>query len=326
VRILVTGGAGYIGSITTRALLDAGHSCVVLDTLERGYRAAVDARAEFVEGSIGDRIALAAALPGCGAVMHLAGLIEVAESVVEPEKYFRVNAIEPLVMLDEMVRHGVGTLVFSSTAAVYGEPESIPLFENARTMPVNPYGGSKLAFEEALDGCRTEHGVRSIRFRYFNVAGALPDASMGEAHDPETHIIPRVLGAMRAGQERFEVFGGDYSTPDGTCVRDYIHVLDLAEAHRLGLEALAAGHAGGVYNLGNGHGYSNLEVVRTCAEVSGRQVDIQIGPRRAGDPAVLVASAEKARVELGWAPRRGGLKEIVGDAWQWHLEHPLGYG
>ena len=324
-RFLVTGGAGYIGSITTRLLLDAGHDCVVLDTLERGYREAVDPRARLVEGSVGDRVALAEALPGCDAVMHLAGYIEVAESVEKPERYFRNNAIEPLVMLDEMVQHGVYSLVFSSTAAVYGEPESVPILEDARTLPVNPYGASKLAFEESLEGCRTHHNVRSVRFRYFNVGGAWPDASMGEAHNPETHIIPRVLGALRSGQERFEVYGGDYPTPDGTCVRDYIHVLDLAEAHRMGLEALAGGHDGGVYNLGNGRGYSNLEVVRTCAEVSGREVAIEIGPRRVGDPAVLIASAEKARAELGWAPKRGRIAEIIGDAWNWHLEHPNGY-
>jgi UDP-glucose 4-epimerase len=324
-RVLVTGGAGYIGSITTRVLLDAGHECVVLDTLERGHLEAVDPRAQFVEGSVGDREALREALPGCDAVMHLAGYIEVAESVAEPQKYFRANAIEPLIMLDEMVKHGVTALAFSSTAAVYGEPESVPIREDARTMPVNPYGASKLAFEQALEGCHSNHGIRSVRFRYFNVAGAWPDGSMGEAHSPETHIIPRVLGALRTGQADFEVYGGDYPTPDGTCVRDYIHVRDLAEAHKLGLEALVDGHAGGVFNLGNGHGYSNLQVVSTCAEVAGREVAIKIGPRRAGDPAFLVASAKKAQADLGWSPRHGGLAEMIGDAWKWHLAHPDGY-
>lgn len=324
-RILVTGGAGYIGSITTRVLLDAGYECVVLDTLERGHREAVDTRAEFVQGSVGDCVVLDAALPGCDAVMHLAGFIEVAESVADPERYFRANAIDPLVMLEAMKRHSVDAIVFSSTAAVYGEPESVPIREDAPTRPVNPYGASKLAFEEVLEGCRVEQTIRSIRFRYFNVAGAWPDGSMGEAHEPETHIVPRVLGAMRDGQARFEVFGDDYPTLDGTCVRDYIHVLDLANAHRLGLERLAASGSGGVYNLGNGQGYSNLEVVRTCAEVSGRDVEIAIGPRRLGDPAVLVASAEKAAAELGWTPARGKLGDIIGDAWRWHLEHPRGY-
>ena len=324
-RFLVTGGAGYIGSITTRVLLDAGHECVVLDTLECGQREAVDPRAELVIGSVGDAEALDTALPGCDAVMHLAGYIEVAESVANPDKYFRANAIEPLVMLAAMTRHGVDALVFSSTAAVYGEPQSIPIREDAPTLPVNPYGLSKLAFEETLEACRADAGVRSIRYRYFNVAGAWADGSMGEAHDPETHIIPRVLTALRDGQRRFEVFGGDYPTPDGTCVRDYIHVLDLANAHRIGLEALVGGHTGGVFNLGNGQGYSNLEVVRACAAASGREVEIEIGPRRAGDPATLVASAEKAMRELGWTPQRGDLDDIIGDAWVWHLEHPGGY-
>lgn len=324
-RVLVTGGAGYIGSITTRVLLDAGHECVVLDTLERGYEQAVDPRAMLVVGSVGDRGLLDRCLPGCDAVMHLAGYIEVAESVLFPAKYEAANAIEPLAMLDAMVEHGVGAIVFSSTAAVYGEPETVPIVEDAPTRPVNPYGTSKLAFERSLDRYRAEHGTRSVRFRYFNVAGAMPDGSMGEAHEPESHIIPRVLASMRDGQGSFTVFGGDYPTADGTCVRDYIHVLDLAQAHRIGLEHLHAGGQGGVFNLGNGHGYSNLEVVRACADVSGRDVRIEIGPRREGDPAVLVASSARAGAVLGWTPERGDLAEIVGDAWRWHLEHPDGY-
>jgi UDP-glucose 4-epimerase len=324
-RILVTGGAGYIGSITTRVLLDAGHECLVLDTLERGHRAAVDPRAEFAQGSVGDEAVLDRVLPGCDAVMHLAGYIEVAESVTDPEKYFRANTIEPTKMLAQMNAHGVGAIVFSSTAAVYGEPESVPITESARTLPVNPYGASKLAFEELLEGCRGDFGLKSVRFRYFNVAGAWPDGSMGEAHDPESHLIPRILKAMADGQSRFEVYGNDYPTPDGTCVRDYIHVLDLARAHQLALESLGSGGAGGVFNLGNGLGYSNLEIVRACAEVTGRDVDVDCGPRRAGDPAVLVASAEKAGRELGWRATRGDLTEIVGDAWRWHQAHPLGY-
>ena len=324
-RILVTGGAGYIGSITTRVLLDAGHECVVLDTLERGHAGAVDPRASLVVGSVGDPNVLDAVLRGCDAVMHLAGYIEVAESVADPEKYLLNNATAPLMMLDAMAANDVDAIVFSSTAAVYGEPESVPILEDAPTRPLNPYGESKLRFEHSLEELRDERGLRSVRFRYFNVAGAWSDGSMGEAHEPETHIVPRVLAALRDGQERFEVYGGDYPTPDGTCVRDYIHVLDLANAHRLGLERLGEEGRGGVYNLGNGQGYSNLEVVRTCAEVSGREVQIAIGPRRPGDPAVLVASAEKAGRELGWAPRRGRLADIIGDAWRWHLEHPNGY-
>ncbi len=324
-RILVTGGAGYIGSVTTRWLLDAGHECVVLDTLERGHAAAVDARAELVRGSVGDREALREALPGCDAVMHLAGFIEVAESVANPDAYFRANTYEPFVMLEEMTKHGVARIVFSSTAAVYGEPAAWPITEAAPTHPVNPYGASKLAFERAIEEAKERGELVAVRFRYFNVAGAWPDGSMGEAHDPETHIIPRVLMSLLRGQQRFEVFGGDYPTPDGTCVRDYIHVLDLAEAHRLALEHLFSGGAGGVFNLGNGAGYSNLEVVRACVDVSGRDVEVVVGDRRPGDPAVLVASSKLAESALGWRPQRGSLAEMIGDAWHWHLEHPNGY-
>ena len=324
-RILVTGGAGYIGSITVRDLLDNGHDVVVLDNLERGHIAAIDRRAEFAEGSVGDLVALDSVLPGCDAVMHLAGLIEVAESQEDPGRYFKANVMAPLVMLEAMVRHGVDALVFSSTAAVYGEPSTLPIAEDAPTQPVNTYGESKLMFEHILDRFGAAYGLRSIRLRYFNVAGAWPEGTLGEAHSPETHIIPRVLHAMAEGQRRFEVFGGDYATPDGTCVRDYIHACDLAFAHRLALERLGAGGESGVFNLGNGDGYSNLEVVRTCAEVTGRAVDVVIGPRRSGDPAMLVASSDWARDELGWEPQRPTLATIVQDAWRWHVAHPQGY-
>jgi UDP-glucose 4-epimerase len=325
-RLLVTGGAGYIGSATVRTLLDAGHDVVVLDTLEKGWRAAVDARAELVVGSVGDRALLDCVLPGCDAVMHLAGYIEVAESQADPERYFANNLAAPTVMLDAMVAHGVDAIVFSSTAAVYGQPESVPITENAAATPINAYGASKLAFEFLLDRYGREHGHRSIRLRYFNAAGAWPDGSIGEAHRPESHLIPRILTSMAGGRTSFEVYGGDYDTPDGTCVRDYVHVCDLASAHRLALERLGTGGAGGVFNLGNGRGYSNLEVVAACAEVTGREVEIEIGPRREGDPARLVASSTRAAAELGWAPQRGELAAIVGDAWRWHTAHPDGYG
>jgi UDP-glucose 4-epimerase len=324
-RILVTGGAGYIGSITTRMLLDAGHECVVLDTLEKGHRQAVDPRADLEVGDVGDAALLDRVLPGCDAVMHLAGYIEVAESQADPGRYFTDNVSHALVMLDAMVRHGVRDIVFSSTAAVYGEPDIVPIVEDAPTVPVNAYGASKLMFEQALDWYERAHGLRSIRLRYFNVAGAWPDGSLGEAHDPESHLIPRILQAMARDDSRFEVYGGDYDTIDGTCIRDYIHVMDLGEAHRAALERLHSGEEGGVLNLGNGRGFSNLEVVRACADVTGRQVDIAIGPRRAGDPPQLVASHARARRELGWAPSHPSLEEIVGDAWRWHTEHPGGY-
>lgn len=323
-RILVTGGAGYIGSVTVRTLLDRGHECVVLDTLERGWRAAVDPRAQLVVGSVGDRSLLDALLPGCDAVMHLAGYIEVSESQRDPELYYLVNAEQPMALLESMVAAGVTALVFSSTAAVYGEPDRVPLVEDDALRPVNAYGESKLRFERHIERFE-ERGLKAIRFRYFNVAGAWPDGSIGEAHLHETHIIPRVLRALAAGDGRFEVFGGDYPTKDGTCVRDYIHVCDLAKAHAIALERLFAGGGGGVFNLGNGEGYSNLEVIRTCADVTQREVEIEMGPRRSGDPSTLVASAERAREVLGWNPERPSLADMIGDAWRWHLARPNGY-
>jgi UDP-glucose 4-epimerase len=324
-HILVTGGAGYIGSVTTRLLLDAGHEVTVLDSLVKGHREAVDPRAELVVTDVGDRATLDRVLPGCDAVMHLAGLIEVAESQADPDRYFDFNVARPLEMLRAMTDHAVGVLVFSSTAAVYGEPERVPIEEDAPTVPVNVYGASKLMFERMIEMSCASHGLRSVRFRYFNVAGAWPGGTLGEAHDPESHLVPRVLRAMVDGQATFEVFGGDYPTPDGTCVRDYIHVWDLARAHLMALERLGAGGEGAVWNLGNGRGFSNLEVVRTCAEVTGRDVEIVIGKRRAGDPAVLVASNGLVAAELGWEPACGELRTMVEDAWRWHNAHPQGY-
>jgi UDP-glucose 4-epimerase len=317
-RILVTGGAGYIGSITTRRLLDARHDVIVLDSLVRGHREAVDARALLIEGEVGDPVALDRALPGCDAVVHIAGRIEVAESQSDPGAYFDANVSQPARLLDGMLKHGVKAIVFSSTAAVYGEPTAVPITEDAPTHPVNVYGATKLMFERLLDWYERAHELRSVRLRYFNVAGAMPDASLGEAHHPETHIIPRLLISLASGTRGFEVFGGDYPTPDGTCIRDYIHVCDLAEAHLLSVERITRGGVGGVFNLGTGSGFSNLEVVKVCAEVADAEVDITIGPRRPGDPAVLLASAEKARAELGWTPEWGDLRQMVSDAWRWH--------
>ncbi|HEY5529320.1 MAG TPA: UDP-glucose 4-epimerase GalE [Thermoleophilia bacterium] len=324
-KILVTGGAGYIGSITTRVLVEAGHHVVVLDSLEKGFAPAVDPGAELVVATVDDDEVLDLVLPGVDVVMHLAGYIEVAESQTDPGRYLDNNVSAPLVLLEAMVRHGVPGLVFSSTAAVYGEPKTVPIKESAQTLPLNAYGLSKLMFEQWLDWFERVHGVRSVRFRYFNVAGAWADGSMGEAHRPETHLIPRVLEAMAQGQKEFEVFGGDYPTADGTCVRDYIHVLDLARAHLNGLEWLHAGRKTEIFNLGNGRGFSNLEVVKTCAAVTGVEVEVKIGARRAGDPAALVASSERAAKVLGWAPEETDLAGIVGDAWKWHRSHPEGY-
>lgn len=329
-RVLVTGGAGYIGSITTRTLLDAGHEVIVLDSLERGHGEAVDPRAELVVAEVGHRGPLDAVLPRVDAVMHLAGLIEVAESQREPLRYLDANLVQPTRMLEAMVEHGVRAIVFSSTAAVYGEPQAVPIPESAPTRPINAYGASKLAFEQMLEWAGVTHGVRSIRFRYFNVAGAWPDGSLGEAHDPETHIMPIALDAVYAGRA-FEVFGDDYPTPDGTCVRDYIHVCDLAQAHVLALEDLIfsaeddSRPPSRVYNLGNGEGYSNLEVVSACAAAVGREPEVRFGPRRAGDPARLVASSTAAREDLGWVPERADLATMALDAWRWRVTHPAGY-
>jgi UDP-glucose 4-epimerase len=324
-HILVTGGAGYIGSITTRLLLDAGHSVTVLDTLEHGSREAVDPRARLLVGSVGERGLLDEVLPGIDAVMHLAALIEVGESEADPGRYFEANVAEPLEMLRAMTRHAVRAFVFSSTAAVYGDPATVPITEDAVTAPINAYGASKLMFEQMLETYARERSLRPYRLRYFNAAGAWPNGDLGESHRPETHLIPRILSAMASGQETLEVFGGDYPTADGTCVRDYVHVLDLARAHQLALERLGEGGPGGVLNLGSGRGYSNLEVVHACAEVTGHEVDIVIGPRRAGDPAVLVASNARARSELGWSPERGDLRVMIEDAWRWQRAHPDGH-
>lgn len=323
-RVLVTGGAGYIGSHTLRLLLDRGHDCVVLDSLERGWAEAVDPRARLVVGSVGDAEAVDDALEGCEAVIHLAGYIDVAESIGAPDRYRDNNFLAPLALLQGMAARGVSSLVFSSTAAVYGEPVHLPILESDPTEPVNPYGESKLAFEHSVADAQAD-GIRSVVFRYFNVAGAWPGGEIGEAHEPETHIIPGILRALRQGGARFEVFGTDFPTPDGTCIRDYIHVLDIAEAHVAALGHLAAGKDGGVFNLGNGAGFSNLEVVRACGEVTGQAIEVVDGPRRMGDPAVLVASAAKAKDELGWVARRPVLEGMIQDAWAWHLAHPDGY-
>nr|WP_323745477.1 UDP-glucose 4-epimerase GalE [Parvivirga hydrogeniphila] len=315
--MLVTGGAGYVGSISVRRLLDAGHEVVVLDSLERGHRWAVDDRAELVVGDVGDAEAVRAAVCCVDAVLHCAGYIDVAESVREPERYFENNAERPKTLLHAMRDARVDALVFSSTAAVYGEPDVVPIPEDAPLRPVNPYGESKRLFERSLAEAEDTWGLRSMSLRYFNVAGAMPDATLGEAHDPETHIVPRIFAAIRDGAGSFTVFGNDYPTPDGTCIRDYIHVCDLADAHVRALEYLASGGRSAICNLGTGRGWSNLEVVRACAEVAGTKIAVSFGPRRPGDPAVLVAKPGRAAELLGWSAHRSDLKTIVGDSWRW---------
>ena len=324
-NVLLTGGAGYIGSHVVRVLASAGHSCLVYDDLSAGHRQAVG-DVPMVVGDVGDAEALARAMRehSTEAVIHLAAFIEAGESVVEPGKYFRNNTLGGLSLLEAMRSAGVARMVFSSTAAVYGQPEHVPIRETDRAEPINPYGASKLAVELMLGGFAAAHGMGFVSLRYFNVAGAHADGDIGEAHDPETHLIPLALQVPLGKRESVSVFGEDYDTPDGTCVRDYIHVMDLASAHVLALGAAEAGEVK-VFNLGNGEGFSVREVLDACREITGHPLPIVSSPRRRGDPPRLVASCEKAEAELGWKREYPDLKTIVAHAWKWHQSHPNGY-
>jgi len=314
-RVLVTGGAGYIGSGVVEELLASGHGAVVYDNLYKGHRDAVHPAAEFVHADLLDAKALHAAVSGADAVVHLAAHSLVGESVQEPANYYRNNVIAGLALADAMREHGVRWLVFSSTAAVYGEPAKQPIEETDPTAPTNPYGETKLAFEKALRWYSAAYGLRSISLRYFNAAGAT--ARCRERHEPETHLVPVVLQAAAGRIPEVTIFGADYPTPDGTCIRDYIHVSDIARAHVLALQALADGHAGGSYNLGcGGSGYSVMQVIEVARSVSGRDIPVRIGSRRPGDPAVLVASSQRIMRDLGWRPRLQDLREIVRSAWK----------
>lgn len=319
-RILVTGGAGYVGSHAVLALSEAGHDVTVLDNLSTGHREAVHG-ARLVEGDITDRRGLEAVLDGWGpfdAAMHFAARTQVGESMRDPGGYFSVNVAGTLTLLESLVRRGIRRFVFSSSAAVYGEPEQTPIPEDHPLAPRNPYGESKRMVETMLAWFERAHGVRWVSLRYFNAAGADPMGRTGERHDPETHLIPSVLLAAAGRRSAVEVFGTDWPTPDGTCIRDFVHVSDLAEAHRLALEYLEAGGRSDVFNLGSGRGWSVREVVEACRRVTGREFAVRTGPRRPGDPAVLVASNEKARQLLGWKPRFLSLEEMVRTAWEWH--------
>jgi len=323
-RVLVTGGAGYIGSVVTEQLLGDGHEVVVYDNLSKGHLDAVVEGAEFVEGNLGDAELLNKALGDwqIEAVIHMAASSLVGESVDHPNKYYQNNVITGLVLLDAMLAADVKRLVFSSTAAVYGEPEAQPIEESAPTNPTNPYGETKLAFEHALKWFDRAYGLRYASLRYFNAAGAT--ANCGEDHDPETHIIPITLQAATGKRAQVEIYGDDYPTPDGTCIRDYIHVVDLARAHIQALAALDEGSR--IYNLGcGGAGYSVKEVIDTARRVTGREIPTNIGPRRAGDPAILVASSDRIKSELGWQPQFQNLELIIDSAWRWMQDHPNGY-
>jgi UDP-glucose-4-epimerase GalE len=323
--VLVTGGAGYIGSHAAKALQRAGYRVVVFDNLVAGHRAAVKF-GEFVEGDIADTAAVREALRRhrISAVMHFAAYLDVGESVREPAKYYRNNALGALSVLEAMAAESVRHFVFSSTCATYGEPIETPIAETHPQHPINSYGESKLAVERALPHFEAAHGLRYVALRYFNASGADPDGEIGEDHSPEIHLIPRAIEAATGGRGLL-VFGDDYPTPDGTCLRDYVHVSDLADAHVKALESIAGGGHSAVYNLGTGEPHSVREVIDTVAHVTGRDVPWTLAPRRPGDPAVLYAAARKAQAELGWTAKLGDLETIVRTAWDWHRTHPRGY-
>lgn len=323
-RILVTGGAGYIGSIVTEHLIAAGDSVVVLDDLGQGHRDAVHPQATFVEGNVGDRALLDDLFGGLeiAGVMHFASYTLVGESMQQPFLYLRDNVVNGLTLLQAMVDHGVRRFILSSTANLFDQPQRIPIAEDEALIPGSPYGESKHILERALYWMDRIHGLRYAALRYFNAAGAT--AERGEDHHPETHLIPLVLKVALGQRDRVTIFGDDYPTPDGTCVRDYIHVSDLAQAHILALRALDQGSR--VYNLGNGRGFSVREVIEVARRVTGHPIPAEVGARRPGDPAVLVASSARIRQELGWQPRFADLEAIVSSAWEWHRRHPDGYG
>jgi UDP-glucose 4-epimerase len=320
--ILVTGGAGYIGSHAVLALRDAGYEVVILDNLVYGHRDLVETalKVEIIQGDIGDRALLDQLFKTreFAAVMHFAAYAYVGESVSQPAKYYRNNVVGTLTLLEAMCEAGIKNFVFSSTCATYGVPQQIPISENQPQQPINPYGMSKLMVEQILSDFDHAYGLRSVRFRYFNAAGADPQCRLGEDHEPETHLIPLVLLTAMGKRESISVFGTDYDTPDGTCIRDYIHVTDLAQAHILGLDHLLKGGSSEVFNLGNGQGFSIQQVIEAARVVTGRPIPVTLADRRPGDPPILVGSGEKAKRLLGWQPQYADLETILEHAWQWH--------
>src|SRR6266480_7239687 len=321
-KILVVGGAGYIGSICAEVLLDQKHKVAIFDNLSEGHRRAVDPRAEFIEGDLADRNMTAETLARLRpeAVMHFAANALVGESMQNPSKYFRNNIANGLNLLDAMISAGVEKIIFSSTCAIFGPPERVPIDETMTPRPINPYGESKLAFEKILRWYGEIHGLKFVSLRYFNAAGA--SAKFGEDHRVETHLIPNVLKVALGEKRNVEIFGTDYETPDGTCVRDYIHILDLARAHILALNSTKSDF----YNLGTGGGASVREVIDSCRKVTGRKIDIVEKPRRPGDPPRLIASSKKIKRELDWKPQFQSLDAIIESAWKWHQKFPNGYG
>jgi UDP-glucose 4-epimerase len=323
-KVLVTGGAGYIGSVTTEQLVQAGHEVVVFDNLSQGHREAVHPDAELVVGDLQDVDAvgqLFAGHPGIEGIMHFASYTLVGESMEQPERYVRDNVVTGVNLLAEAMRHDVGRFILSSTANLFDDPERMPIDEQERIVPGSPYGESKYLLERILSWYDRIYGLRYAALRYFNAAGATERC--GEAHQPETHIIPLVLSVAQGRRPSFTLFGDDYPTHDGSCVRDYIHVVDLAQAHILALGDLGRGSR--AYNLGNGQGFSNKEVIAAARKVTGHPIPYAVGPRRPGDPATLIASSARIREELGWQPRFPDLESIIGSAWAWHERNPHGY-
>jgi UDP-glucose 4-epimerase len=320
-NVFVTGGAGYIGSVCVEELLNAGHSVTVFDNLSEGHRSAVDPRAAFVPGDLRERAAVLRAVEEtkAEAIIHFAAFALVGESMTNPTKYFRNNVANGLNLLEAAAQTGVRKFVFSSTCATYGPPDRVPMTEDLPQRPINPYGESKLMFEKMLEWFKKVHALDFVAFRYFNAAGA--SERFGEHHRIETHLIPNVLKVALGQSQQCEIYGTDYPTPDGTCIRDYIHIVDLAQAHILALQDGKSGF----FNLGNGEGYSVREVIRMCEKVSGKRIPAVEKPRRPGDPPRLVAGADKAFNDLGWRPRFPKLEDIVTTAWRWHVQHPNGY-
>lgn len=325
--VLVLGGAGYIGSHTALELIRCGEEVVIADNLITGYRNAVPEQARFYKGDIRDFNFLNELFQKekIDAVIHFAAFSLVGESVKEPLKYYENNLYGTKVLLDSMVANSVNMIVFSSTAAVYGEPENIPILEEDNTFPTNPYGETKRAMERMFHWTGLAHGINYVSLRYFNACGADPSGTIGEAHDPESHLIPLILQVPNGKRKSISIFGTDYDTPDGTCIRDYIHVTDLAQAHILAVKYLQKGGKSDIFNLGNGVGYSVREVIEAARQVTGHSIPAIESERRAGDPARLVASSEKAKRILGWNPSHDSLEEIIASAWNWHKNHPNGY-
>ncbi|OQA24303.1 MAG: UDP-glucose 4-epimerase [Verrucomicrobia bacterium ADurb.Bin345] len=320
-KVLVTGGAGYIGSITSEILLDEGHEVVIFDNLERGHREAVDARARLIQGDLRNREDIRGAMRDArpDAVMHFAAFALVGESMQDPMLYFRNNVLGGIQLVEAILERGVKKIIFSSTCATYGQPDRMPMTEDMPQRPTNPYGESKLMLEKVLNWERERHGLQPVFLRYFNAAGATE--KLGEDHDPESHLIPNVLRVALGKSRALNIFGDDYPTPDGTCIRDYIHIVDLAQAHILAL----TGEHTGAFNLGNGDGYSVKQVLEVARELTGHPIPAEISPRRPGDPARLIAGADKAKQVLGWKPKYPEVRTIVQHAWNWHRAHPNGY-